>query len=191
MTREAPELRSSLDLPPPLSRQDAGFLQRRVAQVVTHRRLMLFEADPPKQEKTRVEINKPDPKEHPDAYDAKGELVDMYKDPDMGLGFAEQITCYPDPHTKYDKFWVGPVPATATVQQLRDTINEAFADHCHQVSYADFLVIAAEAVMIRTRPDYDEATMTSRTLSFDYLFGRTTVASCSTADFVHGAGSGP
>ena len=45
MTREAPELRSSLDLPPPLSRQDAGFLQRRVAQVVTHRRLMLFEAD--------------------------------------------------------------------------------------------------------------------------------------------------
>ena len=46
MTREAPELRSSLDLPPPLSRQDAGFLQRRVAQVVTHRRLMLFEADP-------------------------------------------------------------------------------------------------------------------------------------------------
>ncbi|EOD14893.1 hypothetical protein EMIHUDRAFT_448270 [Emiliania huxleyi CCMP1516] len=31
---DAPELRSSLDLPPPLSRQDAGFLQRRVAQAL-------------------------------------------------------------------------------------------------------------------------------------------------------------
>jgi len=89
---------------------------------------MMFEAEPPAQIKTKVEITMPDPKEHPDAYDAKGELVDMYKDPDMMLGFAERVLCHPDPHTKYDKFWVGPVPPTATVQELLDAINVTFKD---------------------------------------------------------------
>ena len=45
----------------------------------------------------QVEITMPDPKDHPDAYDAKGNLVDMYKDPDMMLGFAERVRCFPDP----------------------------------------------------------------------------------------------
>jgi hypothetical protein len=45
----------------------------------------------------QVEITMPDPKDHPDAYDAKGNLVDMYKDPDMMLGFAERVCCFPDP----------------------------------------------------------------------------------------------
>ena len=44
----------------------------------------------------QVEITMPDPKDHPDAYDAKGNLVDMYKDPDMMLGFAERVRCFPD-----------------------------------------------------------------------------------------------
>ena len=46
---------------------------------------------------SQVEITMPDPKDHPDAYDAKGNLVDMYKDPDMMLGFAERVCCFPDP----------------------------------------------------------------------------------------------
>ena len=46
---------------------------------------------------SQVEITMPDPKDHPDAYDAKGNLVDMYKDPDMMLGFAERVRCFPDP----------------------------------------------------------------------------------------------
>jgi hypothetical protein len=74
-----------------------------------------------------VEITKPDPKEHPDAYDAKGELVDMYKDPDMMLGFAERIKTYPNPHTKYDKVWVGPLAPGATVGQLKDAIEASFS----------------------------------------------------------------
>ena len=77
---------------------------------------------------SQVEITMPDPKDHPDAYDAKGNLVDMYKDPDMMLGFAERVLCYPDPHTKYDKMWVGPVASTATVQQLREAIDACFAE---------------------------------------------------------------
>ena len=55
---------------------------------------MLFEAEPPQSIKDHVKIEKPDPAQFPDAYDAKGELTDMYKDPDMCLGFAENIkTC--------------------------------------------------------------------------------------------------
>lgn len=58
-------------------------------------------------------------------------------------------------------------------------LNDAYADHCNAVSYADFLVIASESVMIRTRPDYDAGSKSSPTLSFDFRFGRTTVTSCS------------
>mmetsp|Transcript_21138 Transcript_21138/g.54122 ORF Transcript_21138/g.54122 Transcript_21138/m.54122 type:complete len:1186 (+) Transcript_21138:63-3620(+) len=89
---------------------------------------MMFEAEPPAALKTHVEITMPDPKEHPDAYDAKGNLVDMYRDPDMCLGFAENVICYPDPHSKYDKFWVGPVLPTATVGELRDAIDAHFKE---------------------------------------------------------------
>jgi len=89
---------------------------------------MMFEAEPPSQLTTHVELTMPDPKEHPDAYDAKGNLVDMYKDPDMMLGFAERVLCHPDPHTKYDKFWVGPVAPSASVQELRDAIDGHFKD---------------------------------------------------------------
>jgi hypothetical protein len=39
-----------------------------------------------------------------------------------------QVRCYPDPHTKYDKMWVGPVAPTATVQQLREAIDACFAE---------------------------------------------------------------
>ena len=147
---------------------------------------MLFEAEPPMAIADHVHIDKPDPTQHPDAYDSKGELVDMYKDPDMMLGtdeqgskrlvhgisacrhlhglmgglhralflrvgqsyeglaptshdphracrllspgFAERIKTHPNPHTKYDKCWVGPLAANATVSDLCAAINALFAD---------------------------------------------------------------
>jgi len=58
------------------------------------------------------------------------------------------------------------------------TLNEVYKEFCGTVSYADFLVIASEAVMIRTRPDYSSKTQTSPTLSFDFKFGRETSTSC-------------
>lgn len=61
------------------------------------------------------------------------------------------------------------------------TLNEAYKSFCGEVSYADFLVIAAEAVMIRTRPDYMSKNQTSPSLSFDFKFGRTTATSCKDA----------
>jgi len=61
------------------------------------------------------------------------------------------------------------------------TLNQAYKNFCSEVSYADFLVIAAEAVMIRTRLDYVSKTRTSPSLSFDFKFGRTTAASCTDA----------
>ena len=84
---------------------------------------MLFEAEPPAQIKDHVKITKPDPKDHPDAYDAKGELTDMYKDPDMCLGFAENVKTVPNPHTKYDKIWVGPLAPGATVGDLKAAVE--------------------------------------------------------------------
>ena len=84
---------------------------------------MLFEAEPPAQIKDHVKIEKPDPAQFPDAYDAKGELTDMYKDPDMCLGFAENIKTIPNPHTKYDKVWVGPLPAGASVGDLKAAVE--------------------------------------------------------------------
>lgn len=95
---------------------------------------MLFEADPPKQIADHVRIDKPDPKQHPDAYDEKGELVDMYKDPDMMLGFAERIKTHPNPHTKYDKVWVGPLSAGATLGELKSAIDSLYADAGLKVS---------------------------------------------------------
>jgi len=89
---------------------------------------MLFEAEPPMAIADHVHIDKPDPTQHPDAYDSKGELVDMYKDPDMMLGFAERIKTHPNPHTKYDKCWVGPLAANATVSDLCAAINALFSD---------------------------------------------------------------
>ena len=89
---------------------------------------MLFEAEPPAQIADHVKIDKPNPADHPDAYDAKGELTDLYKDPDMGLGFAEQIKTFPNPHTKYDKIWVGPLAEGATVGDLKAALDAQFAE---------------------------------------------------------------
>lgn len=95
---------------------------------------MLFEAEPPKSIADHIKIDKPDPKQFPDAYDENGELTDMYKDPDMCLGFAERIKSCPNPHTKYDKVWVGPLPPDATVADLRDAINAIYANGGIKVS---------------------------------------------------------
>jgi len=56
----------------------------------------------------------------------------------------------------------------------------AYAKWCDKVSFADFLVIAAESVMVRTRPDYNAGTKTSPTLNFKnkFRFGRRTADSC-------------
>jgi hypothetical protein len=77
---------------------------------------MMFEPMPAKQDKAEVVVTQPDPLEHKDAYDEKGQLTDMYKDPDMGLGFAEWKKFHPNPHTKYDKFFIdGCSPVCSTV----------------------------------------------------------------------------
>ena len=84
---------------------------------------MMFDAEPPAKVADHVQIDKPDPAQFPDAYDAKGELTDMYKDPDMCLGFANKIITCPNPHTKYDKIWVGPLSADATVADLKAAVE--------------------------------------------------------------------
>jgi len=89
---------------------------------------MMFEPNPASQNKDKIVINRPNAEEHPDAYDEKGELTDMYKDPDMGLGFAEWEKFYPNPHTKYDKFFVDGCSAEMTLGELKDKVEAVFAD---------------------------------------------------------------
>jgi len=88
---------------------------------------MMFEAEPPTSHKTHVQVTRPNPAEHPDAYDEKGNVVDMYKDPDMCLGFAERVKYYPDPQTKYDKVWIDGCKYDMPVKELLEKINAAFA----------------------------------------------------------------
>ena len=109
----------------------------------------LFEANPPPTIKDSVVINAPDPKDFPDAYDAKGKLQDMYKDPEMGLGFAEWARVYPNPHTKYDKYWVDNTRAM-TVEQLRDACDALFKDAGLTVS-----AISCPSVQVECDKDAD------------------------------------
>ena len=89
---------------------------------------MMFEPNPASQKKDNIVITRPNAAEHPDAYDEKGEMTDMYKDPDMGLGFAEWEKFYPNPHTKYDKFFVDGCSPDMTLQELKDKVEAIFAD---------------------------------------------------------------
>jgi len=98
---------------------------------------MMFEAEPPKSHTEHVALVAPDPAEHPDAYDEKGNIVEMYKDPDMMLGFAERVKYFPDPQTKYDKIWIDGCKYDMTVQELVTAINNTFQEHgltCHMLS---------------------------------------------------------
>ena len=61
---------------------------------------------------------------HPDAYDEKGNLTEMYTDPEMCLGFAEWVKFYPNPQTKYDKVWIDGCKYDMTVQELCDRAGE-------------------------------------------------------------------
>ena len=99
---------------------------------------MMFEANPPKQIKDEVKVTPPDPKQYPDAYDEKAQLKPEYKDPAMMLGFAEQLFKHPNPHTKYDKFWVENTQ-NMTVQELRDAVDAQFKEaglHCTMIGLA-------------------------------------------------------
>lgn len=60
------------------------------------------------------------------------------------------------------------------------TIAAAYAEFCGMVSLADFIVIAAEALMVRARPDWDPTTKKSASLDFSsgFQFGRQTQAFC-------------
>ena len=89
---------------------------------------MMFEPNPASQKKDNIVINRPNAEQFPDAYDEKGELTDMYKDPDMGLGFAEWEKFYPNPHTKYDKFFVDGCSPEMTLGELKDKVEAIFAD---------------------------------------------------------------
>jgi len=96
---------------------------------------MMFEANQPKQIKDEVKITLPDPKQFPDAYDEKGTLKPEYKDPSLMLGFAEEEKKFPNPHTKYDKFWVEDTK-DMTVQQLREAVDAQFKEaglHCTMI----------------------------------------------------------
>ena len=84
---------------------------------------MMFEPNPATQKKDNIKITRPNPAEHPDAYDEKGDLTDMYKDPDMGLGFAEWEKFYPNPHTKYDKFFIDGTPHPSPVALLSSQLT--------------------------------------------------------------------
>jgi len=74
----------------------------------------------------------------------------MYKDPDMMLGFAERIKTHPNPHTKYDKLWVGPLDPTSTVADLCSAINELVADAGLKVS-----MVSAPTQRIECEKDED------------------------------------
>lgn len=58
------------------------------------------------------------------------------------------------------------------------TVQGAYANFCHELSLADFLVAAGEAVMTLRRPDWDATLKKSPTLEFDFKFGRETARSC-------------
>lgn len=94
---------------------------------------MMFEANPPASIKDEVVINMPDPKQFPDAYNEKGELKPEYKDPDMMLGFAETVRRHPNPHTKYDKFWLEDTK-DMTVAELRDAASALFKEEGLEVT---------------------------------------------------------
>jgi|EP01046_Picozoa_sp_COSAG06_P005956 ubiquitin-activating enzyme E1 len=89
---------------------------------------MMFEPNPASQNKDNIVITRPNAEEHPDAYDEKGELTEMYKDPEMCLGFAEWEKYYPNPHTKYDKFFIDGCSPTMTLGELKDKVEAVFAD---------------------------------------------------------------
>jgi hypothetical protein len=86
----------------------------------------MFEPNPASQKKDSIVVTRPNAAEHPDAYDEKGELTDMYKDPDMGLGFAEWEKFYPNPHTKYDKFFVDGCSPEMTLGELKEKVEAIF-----------------------------------------------------------------
>lgn len=60
------------------------------------------------------------------------------------------------------------------------TVEAAYQHFCDEVSLADFLVVAAEAVMMMTRPDWDETNKVSPSLNFkpNFKWGRRTALAC-------------
>lgn len=96
---------------------------------------MMFEAMPPAQIKDEVKVTPPDAEQYPNAYDEKGQLKPEYKDPAMMLGFAEELKKHPNPHTKYDKFWVENTK-DMTVKDLKDALDAQFKEaglHCTMI----------------------------------------------------------
>lgn len=61
------------------------------------------------------------------------------------------------------------------------TIEQVYAEFCGEVSLADFVVVMSEALMMRSRDDWDSETYSSPTLDFEpqFRFGRVTAATCS------------
>eukprot|EP01052_Picozoa_sp_SAG31_P040077 SAG31_NODE_5714_length_2367_cov_1.231481_2_plen_510_part_00 len=84
----------------------------------------IFEANPPKVNKDHVQQSRPDPVQFPDAYDEKGNLTEMYTDPSMMLGFAEWVKYHPNPHTKYDKFFVDGCSPDMTLGELKAKVEQ-------------------------------------------------------------------
>lgn len=61
------------------------------------------------------------------------------------------------------------------------TLESVYSDFCGEVSLADFIVIAAEAIMMRTRPDWLGPSLNrsyALDLSNGFRFGRTTAETC-------------
>merc|ERR1712023_127157 len=79
-------------------------------------------------------------------------MTDMYKDPDMGLGFAEWEKFYPNPHTKYDKFFIDGCSAQMTLGELKEKVEAVFADSKLELSA---ILGPIQRVEIEKDPDGD------------------------------------
>jgi len=100
----------------------------------------------------------------------------MDYDPSTGKGGTDACIDFEDSDNK----GLQPCLAGQGAFGKRATIEEAYKDFCHEVSLADFLVVAAETMMTLTRPDWDASSLKSPSLDFGatFLFGRATAATC-------------
>lgn len=86
----------------------------------------VFEASEPNVMKDHVSQTRPNPLEFPDAYDEKGNITESYTDPDLMLGFAERVAYHPNPHTKYDKFFVDGCSPEMTLGEIKAKVEAVF-----------------------------------------------------------------
>lgn len=101
------------------------------------------------------------------------DLMDF--DPETKTGGSDGCLAFSDP----DNAGLMPCLAGDGEFGLGVTLQNAYADFCNEVSFADFVVIAAEALMVRSRGDWDPALKRSGfELQEGFRFGRLTSPTC-------------